>query len=236
MRFLPRSAYRGAIAEFGTPRDVTTEPVTSCTVLKGWFSSPGEPGRRWRVAAGLRHWRIGGLVAGILAALLLVVVGCTSVTGGTAIVDAKEGPAYRSSMVASLSESAATSSQRESKRQESLTTQAVHNSCDALSSSSVDAITAVNAYVGAFNAGGADVAAKEGPAIDSLHKSADLVAGSLSNVLSSQLRDALKAWADSARAVADAISGHASPADFNATVNKLNDSKTNALNLCDAAY
>jgi hypothetical protein len=187
-------------------------------------------------AAGLRHWRIGGLFAGMLAAALLVVVGCTSVTGGTAVVDAKQAPAYRTSLSASVSESAATSSQREAKRQQSLTTAAVHNSCDALSTSSVDAITAVNAYVGAFNTGGGDSAAKERPAVDALNKSADLVGGSLSNVLSQQLRDALSAWVDSSRAVAAAISGHYSPQDFNNAINKLNDAKSTAINLCDAAY
>jgi hypothetical protein len=188
------------------------------------------------LAAGLRHWRIGGLGAGILAAALLVVVGCTSVTGGSAVVDAKEAPAYRTSVASSLSESAVTSSERESKRQESLTTAAVHNSCDALSTSSVDAITAVNAFVGAFNSSSGDVAAKEGPAVDALNKSADLVASSIGNALSQQLRDALTAWVDSARAVAAAITRHASPSDFNTTVTKLNDAKSKAMDLCDAAY
>jgi len=167
----------------------------------------------------------------------MVIVGCTSVTDGTAVVDAKAAPAYRTSASISLSESAATSSERESKRQVSLTTQAVHHSCDALASSSVDAITAVNAYVGAVNSGGnGQAAAKEGPAIDSLNKSADLVSGSLAPELSPPLHDALAGWVDAARGVAGAISSHASPDDFNATVTRLNDAKTNALNLCDAAY
>jgi hypothetical protein len=184
----------------------------------------------------LRHWRIGGLLAGVLATALLVVVGCSSVTGGTAVVDAKDAPAYRTSVESSLSESVATSSQRESKRQESLTTEAVHTSCDGLSTSSVDAITAVNTYVGAFNSDGADAAAKEGPAVDALNKSADLVSSSVSNALSQQLRDALTAWVNAARAVAAAITGHYSPSDFNAAINKLNDAKSNAMNRCDAAY
>jgi hypothetical protein len=55
----------------------------------------------------------------------------------------------------------------------------------------VDAITAVNNYVDAFNGNAADVATKTGPAIDSLNHSADLVSGSLSDALSPQLRDAL---------------------------------------------
>jgi hypothetical protein len=179
---------------------------------------------------------VGALVIGIMAASLLVVVGCSTVTGGTAVVDTKAAPAYRSSVAASLSESAATSSERASLSQQSLTTAAVHNSCDTLGNSSGDAVTAVNDYVGAMNAHGPDVAAKEGPAIDSLRKSADLVTSSLSPSLSSQLHDALTAYADASRAVADAISRHASPDDFNNAIDKFNDVKSNAINLCKAAY
>lgn len=188
-------------------------------------------------AVDLRSWRAAALLVGVLATVFMVIVGCTSVTDGTAVVDAKEAPAYRTSASISLSESAATSSERESKRQVSLTTQAVHHSCDALASSSVDAITAVNAYVGAFNSGGSsEAASKEGAAVDSLNHSADLVSGGLTPELSPQLHDALAAWADAARGVAGAISGHVSPDDFNAAVGRLNDAKTKALNLCDAAY
>jgi hypothetical protein len=199
-------------------------PVTSSPVLNG------------ALAAGLRRWRTGGSLVGSLAATLLVVVGCNSVTGGAAVVDTQAAPAYRTSVELSVSESAATSSQRESKRQQSMTTQAVHNSCDALSTSSVDAITAVNAYVSAYNSGAGDVAAKEGPAIDSLNKSADLVSSSLSNMLSAQLRDALSGWVNSARAVANAIKSHFTPEAFNNEITKLNDAKKTAIDLCDAAY
>jgi hypothetical protein len=188
-------------------------------------------------AVDLRSWRAAALVAGVLATMAMVIVGCASVTGGTAVVDTAAAPAYRTSESISLSASAATSSERESKRQVAVTTQAVHHSCDALAASSVDAITAVNAYVGAFNNGGSGAAAaKEGPAIDSLNHTADLVSSSLSPELSPQLHDALTGWADAARGVAGAISGHVSPDDFNSAVGRLNDAKTNALNLCDAAY
>lgn len=203
---------------------------------------PAEPVTSWRVPKGgkavdLHTWRVAGLVAGLLAAVLMVIVGCSTVTGGTAVVDAKQAPAYRTSVAISLSESAATSSERESKRQASLTTEAVHHSCDALASSSVDAITAVNAYVAAFNSGGSgEAASKEGAAIDALNHSADLVSSSLGPELSPQLHDGLTGWVDATRDVAGAISGHASPDDFNAAVGRLNDAKTNALNLCDAAY
>jgi hypothetical protein len=206
-------------------------------VLNGGFPAlPRGAGRPSRKVVDLPRWRVIGLVAGVIAAVLMVVVGCTSVTTGTAVVNAKDAPAYRTSVSVSLSESAVTSSARESKRQESLTVAAVHNSCDALSTSSVDAITAVNAYVNAFNGGGGEAAAKEGPAADSLNHSADLVSGSLSSALSPQLHDALNGWVDSARAVAKAIRDH-NPADqFNSAIDKLNSAKTNALTLCDAAY
>jgi hypothetical protein len=117
-----------------------------------------------------------------------------------------------------------------------LTTEAVHASCEALSSSSVDSITAVNDYVTSFNSSASDAASKAGPAVDSLNHSADLVAQSISDPLSPELRDALNAWVDAARGVANAIAGNYGPDDFNAAVSKLNDVKTTALDLCDAAY
>jgi hypothetical protein len=137
---------------------------------------------------------------------------------------------------ASAEESAESSSSRESERQASLSTQAIHSSCEALSSSSVDAITAVNNYVQAFNQTAADVPAKAAPAIDALNHSADLVAGSVSDTLSPNLRDALNAWVDAARGLATAIAGNYGMDEFNAAISKQHDTKTTALNLCDAAY
>ena len=166
----------------------------------------------------------------------MVIVGCTSVTQGSAGIDRADAPVYRASVSASIAESAESSSSRESERQTSLSTQAVHSSCEALSSSSVDAITAVNNYVDAFNRNAADAAAKATPAIDELNHSADLVAGSMSDALSSNLRDALNAWVDAARGLATAIAGNYGPDEFNAAISKLNDTKTTALDLCDAAY
>jgi hypothetical protein len=185
---------------------------------------------------GGKRLRIAALAVGSLAAMAMVIVGCTSVTQGTATVDKADGPVYRASVSASIEESAASSSTRESERQASLTKQAVHSSCEALSSSSVDAVTAVNNYVDAFNKNAADVAAKAGPAIDALNHSADLVARSLSDALSAQLRDALNAWVDAARGVATAVAGNYGADEFNAAITKLNDTKTTALNMCDAAY
>jgi hypothetical protein len=180
--------------------------------------------------------RIVALVMGLLAATAMIIVGCNSVTSGSPTVDRADAPVYRASVSASIEESAASSSSRESERQESLTTQAIHSSCEALSSSSVDAITAVNNYVDAFNQNAADAAAKAPPAIDALNHSADLVARSVSDTLTLDLRDALNAWVDAARGLATAIAGNYGPDEFNAAITKLNDTKTTALSLCDVAY
>lgn len=180
--------------------------------------------------------RIAALAVGSVAAAAMVVVGCSSVTAGTANVAADEAPAYRASVSASIEESAALSSARESQRQASLTTKAIHSSCEALSSSSVDAITAVNAYVDAFNASAADATVKAGPAIEALNQSADLVARSVNDQLPPELRDALNGWVDAAREVATAVEGNYGPEEFNVAITRLNDTKTTALNLCDASY
>jgi hypothetical protein len=180
--------------------------------------------------------QIGALVIGISATAAMVVVGCSSVTEGSPRVDTAEAPVYRASVSASLEESAASSSAKESARQSSITKEAIHSSCETLSSSSVDAITAVNAYVDAFNQNAADVPVKAGPAIDALNHSADMVARSISDVLSPELTDALNGWVDAARDVATAIAGNYGPDEFNAAITRLNDTKTTALNLCDALY
>ena len=180
--------------------------------------------------------RILALVIGSLAGLAMIIVGCASVTEGSPRVNAGDAPVYKASVSASREESAASSSSKESQRQKSLSTQAVHSSCEALSSSSVDSITAVNTYVKSFNDSAPDAASKAGPAIDSLNHSADLVAQSISDPLTPELRDALNAWVDAARGVANAIAGNYGPDDFNAAVAKLNDVKTRALDMCDQAY
>ena len=105
-------------------------------------------------------------------------------------------------MSVSVSESAASSSARESQRQASLTTQAMHDTCETLSTTSADAIDLVNAYVDAFNEGGTNVTATEGPAIDALNQSADAVAASVTAVIPEEMRDAFDAWVDGARATA----------------------------------
>ena len=183
-----------------------------------------------------KRLRIAATGMGSLAAMAMIIVGCNSVTSGSPTVDRADAPVYRASVSASIEESAASSSTRESERQASLTKQALHSSCEALSTSSVDAITAVNNYVDAFNKSTADVPAKAAPAIDQLNHSADLVAGSVSDALAPNLRDALNAWVDAARGLATAIAGNYGADEFNAAISKVNDTKTTALNLCDAAY
>ena len=183
-----------------------------------------------------RAYRLGGSVAGSAAAVLLAVAGCTSVTGGKGTVNAADAPAYRTSMSVSASESAASSSARESQRQASLTTQAMHDTCETLSTTSADAIDSVNAYVDAFNKGGTNVAATEGPAVDALNHSADAVAAGVTDVIPTEMRDAFDAWVDGARATAKAIAGRASPGEFNDAVDSLNSTRSTALKLCDATY
>jgi hypothetical protein len=191
-------------------------------------------GMGWRQRTG--RLRATGLVMGGLAALAMVVVSCNSTTQGSATIDRADAPLYRASVSASAAESSASSSAQESERQASVSKAAVHTSCEALSSSSVDAIDAVNKYVDAYNNNTPDTAATAGPAIDSLNRTADLVSRSLSPPLSPELTSALNDWVDAARALAAAVSANASMDDFNAAIGRLNDSKTAALNLCDAAY
>ncbi|GAA2782221.1 hypothetical protein GCM10010533_20530 [Mycolicibacterium pallens] len=112
----------------------------------------------------------------------------------------------------------------------------MHDTCETLSTSSADAIDAVNAYVSAFNQATPDIATTEGPAVDALNKSADAVAGSITDAIPDELKAAFKDWVDGAHATARAITGHAGPAEFNQTIQSLNDTRSNALSLCDATY
>ena len=114
--------------------------------------------------------------------------------------------------------------------------EAVHSSCETLSSSSVDAVTAVNDFVDAYNKSGAVATDKATPAVDALNHSADSVARSITDPLIPELKDAMNAWVDAARGVATAIAGNYGPDGINSAISKLNDTKTTALNLCDAAY
>jgi hypothetical protein len=173
-------------------------------------------------------------VVGCLAAILMAIVGCATVTDGTPTADTAIAPAYRASVSASISASSVTSSIRESQRQASLTAQAVIRVCESFASSSKDAIDKVNDFVSAYNQGG-DITPTEGPAIDALNHSADAVTDNMSNPLSAALRDALNAYSDAARDVANAIDTHAGTGEFNRRVNHLNDTKTKAVKLCLAS-
>jgi hypothetical protein len=187
-----------------------------------------------RTTCGLR---VGGLLAGSAAVVMMMAVaGCTTVSDGTARVNTGDAPAYRTSVSVSASESAASSSARESERQASETTKAMHDSCETLSTTSADAIDAVNAYVDAFNQGAGNVDSTEGPAVDALNQSADAVEGSLSDPIPPELRDALTSWVGGARATAEAIIGKVPAGEFNQSIGDLNDTRSNALSLCDATY
>jgi hypothetical protein len=175
-------------------------------------------------------------VLGTFAALAMIVVGCQVTTHGTAKVDGSVAQNYRASVSASIEASSSRSQASESARQTSLTKQAVHNSCDLLSHSSVDSVDAVNTFVRAVNNGSGDGKAKAGPAVDTLNRGADLVLGSLSDPLSPELANALRAWADASKNVAGSISRSAGMSEFNAAIDQFNAAKKAALDLCDAAY
>lgn len=117
-----------------------------------------------------------------------------------------------------------------------MTAQAVQASCEAMSTSSADAIAAVNTYVDAFNSDPVGAEGGAQAAVDALNQSADLVSGSMTDTLPPELRDALNGWVDAARGVATAIAGNYPAEDFNSAIAQLNDSKTTALDRCDAAY
>ncbi len=182
-----------------------------------------------------RGSRIGALIVGGTAAALIGLLGCTAVVDGSAGVDTNDAPVYKASVTASVEESAASSSAMETERQLSSTTQVVHTACESMSTSSAEAIDALNSFVAAMNSG-TDPTGPEGAAGAALNSSADLVVSSVNSTLPQAMQDAFNAWGDAARATATAVLGHLPPADFNAAVTRLNDTRANALNLCDAAY
>jgi hypothetical protein len=171
---------------------------------------------------------------GCVATILMGIVGCTSVTDGAPTVDTAIAPAYRASVSASVSASAATSSVRESQHQQSLTTQAVVRACESFAATSKDAVDKVNDFVAAYNQG-RDTTSSEGPAIEALNHSAELVEGNSGGPLSQDLHQALNAYADAARDLASAIRAHGAMAEFNQRVNQLNDTKTEAVKVCRAS-
>ncbi|HME18047.1 MAG TPA: hypothetical protein VKG83_21855 [Mycobacterium sp.] len=178
--------------------------------------------------------RIGARAIGCVATILIAIVGCTSVTDGAPTVDTAIAPAYRESVSASVSASAATSSLQETRRQQSLTTQAVVRACRSFATTSKDAVDKVNDFVAAYNQGG-DTTANEGAAIDTLNHSADLVVADSGGPLSDDLHHALNAYADAARDLAAAVRSHGDMGAFNQRVNQFNDTKSEAVKLCRAS-
>lgn len=183
-----------------------------------------------------REARIAGLMAGVAATLCMVAVGCTAVTDGDPTANPGDAPAYRTSVSLSSSQSVAMSSARESERQAAMTTKAVHDTCETLSTTSADAIDAVNAYVRASNIRGGDTEATAGPAVDTLNQSAEAVQKSISDIVPRDVQNAFMDWIDAARATADAIARNAGPAEFNQIIDKLNAARSDVLRLCDATY
>ena len=164
----------------------------------------------------------------------MAIVGCTTVTEGTSTVDTGLAQAYRASVSASVAASSVTSSIRESQRQVTLTKRAVHDACLSFAASAKEAIDKLNAYVDSLNRG-ASSAPTEGPAKDSLNHSADLVAGSMSDALSAELREALEAYVDAARAAARVVEPNPAPSVLNGAIDQLNDTMTKAKQSCRAA-
>lgn len=183
-----------------------------------------------------RAVRVAGLLAAGAAAVSLSAVGCTSVTGGDAAANTAEAPAYRTSVSLSSSQSASASSARESERQASMTTRAVHDTCETLSTTSADAIDAVNAFVKAHNEDSDRGDMERGPAVDALNQSAEAVQASITDVVPDELKAVFTTWIDGAHATAEAISGKVAAAEFNKAVDDLNQARSDALRLCDATY
>lgn len=200
-------------------------PVTSDGVLNGWRTVPR---KRWG-----SHPRFGALVLGAAAAVAMGVVGCTSIIGGSPVADTSAAPDYRSSVSVSVSASEATSSIRESQRQQSMTTQAIRGACGKFASTSTDAVETVNKYVEAFNTGG-DVSAAAGPAVDALNRSADEVAAAINEEMSAELRDTFSSYINAARGVAIAISTKAPASVYNSRKDQLNSVREKGLQQCGA--
>jgi hypothetical protein len=184
---------------------------------------------------GARRLRLIAFAVGCAAALATVVVGCTVVVDGNGVADEEDVPVYRASVSSSVAASVSSSAARESKRQAALTTQALRTACEDLSSTSVDAVRAVNAYVDAANNVSGDVASTAGPAVDALNRSGALVSAATTDALPADLRDLLTQYVTATRAVADAITADRVDS-FNAASTQLNTARDDALRRCDAAY
>jgi hypothetical protein len=107
-------------------------------------------------------------------------------------------------------------------------------SCRVMTNSSVDAITAINTYVDAFNATGEEQARLADAAVGQLDASVRRVEGTFGPVLPRQLRDALKGYTAAAREASGVISRRGAEQEFNTAVDRLNSTKDTALDQCDA--
>ena len=110
----------------------------------------------------------------------------------------------------------------------------IQYSCLAMQNSSVDAITATNAYVEAFNTTNEKEASLADAAVSALDGSVRRVELTLAPLLPQPLREALQAFTAAARDVSGAISTRAAEEEFNTAVNRLNVTKDAALDQCDA--
>jgi serine/threonine-protein kinase len=227
----PRMRYTRC-ADFGREleRLINSNPIQSAVApppgVAGFAGPPQAPKQRNRL------W-LGVAAGAVFAAALVAVVTVVAVQMGSG----DEGAASAADTSApSASETTASETTTTSTSPTTSSIQPVRAACDALADTSVPAITAVNEYVDAYNINDQQARPKERPAIDALHASANRVGPTLGSLSSQQLRDGLQAWVDAARALAGVILSHGAADQFNAAIVRLNDSKTTALNLCDAAY
>lgn len=109
-------------------------------------------------------------------------------------------------------------------------------SCRVMASSSLDAVTAINAYVDTFNGTGEEQAHLADVAVGALDASARRVERTFGPVLPAHLRDALKGYTHAARELSGVISRRGAEEEFNAAVERLNSTKDTALDQCDAPH
>ena len=107
-------------------------------------------------------------------------------------------------------------------------------SCLAMTNSSLDAVTAINAYVDAFNTTREEEAHLADAAAGGLDASVRRVELTFGPVLPQRLRDALKAYTKAARELSGVISRRGAEEEFNTAIDRLNSTKATALDQCDA--
>jgi hypothetical protein len=106
-------------------------------------------------------------------------------------------------------------------------------SCLAMTNSSLDAVTAINAYVDAFNTTREEAHLADA-AVGGLDASIRRVELTFGPVLPQRLHDALKAYTKAARELAGVISRRGAEEEFNTAIDRLNSTKATALDQCDA--